>query len=533
MKLPFSIWKKWKRTDSSALLISLMFTAIMSLMLGSLLMWTANQSALVDHQNEYIATTYAAEAGEERIYAAVDKLLKDNGQAPNQSQMDGFSTSEVPNAQDHIKFGNYTFITPDGQQNKIKAVLLGNSSTQTLASGPYAGLNALITPYQVVSRTHNNQKPIWVAIQSDIQIQHIPIFQFAIFYDTDMEIENGANMTINGRVHSNASGYIAPNASLIFQDKVTFAKNFYNNPAPGDSHQTWWTQPKYNTNPIAQTSALKLPIGSTNYHDIIDLPPAHGNDPIAASRLYNQAGLRITVTDSGVTSQDANGNNVALTSSMLTTSSSLYNYREQKTVKLTELNIGTLLAANKLPSNGILYVADTRSQPETAIRLVNGAALPAQGLTVVSQNPIYIKGDYNTTYDRPSAVFADAINILSANWNDSKSSQSVGNRTACNTTVNSAFLTGIVPTTGNSYSGGVENLPRFLENWSGQTFAYRGSMVVMFASQTATVPWNKSSYNPPTRNWAFDTQFLNATSLPPGTPSVRTIRRANWQLVYY
>lgn len=520
-------------SSGSALVIALMFTAISCLMLGSLFTWTANQAELVNRQNEFIAATYIAEAGEERIYAAINKHLKDTGQAPTQSHLDTFSTGEIPSASDHAKFAKYTFITPEGQQNKIKSLKTASSSIQTLTSGPYAGLKALITPYQVVSRTRHNNKNVWAAIQSDIQIQHIPIFQFAIFYNLDMEIENGPNMSINGRVHGNANAYFAPRSSLIFQDKVTLAQDFYHHPKPGDTHQTSWNPPTYDTDPISHTSTLNLPIGSSDYHDLIELPPKQGNDPIAVDRLYNKAGLRIVVTNNSVTAQDANGNTVTLTSSMISTNKSLYNYRESTTVKLTELDIGALLQANKLPANGIVYIADTRTPGQTAVRLINGATLPNQGLTVVSQNPVYIQGNYNTTYNQPAAIFADSINILSSNWSDARSNQALSNRLATDTTVNSAFFTGIVPTDGANYSGGVENLPRFLEDWTGRTFTYRGSMVVMFASQTATGRWGNSSYNPPTRNWSFDTQFLDATRLPPGTPSVRVIRRANWKLAYY
>jgi len=35
-------------------------------------------------------------------------------------------------------------------------------------------------------------------------------------------------------------------------------------------------------------------------------------------------------------------------------------------------------------------------------------------------------------------------------------------------------------------------------------------------------------YNPPTRNWAFDLNFLNPTKLPPGTPAFRVLIRGDW-----
>jgi hypothetical protein len=192
-----------------------------------------------------------------------------------------------------------------------------------------------------------------------------------------------------------------------------------------------------------------------------------------------------------------------------------------------------------------IYVADYRSvgtDREHGVRLTNGAALPPNGLTVASPNPVYIKGHYNAptstergTHDthntKPASIAADAITILSENWQDGRSTDTVANRPATSTTVNAAFLSGIVPTsTADDYSGGVENFPRFLENWSGSTFTYNGSMVVMFYSKEATSPWKSHTdvYNPPSRNWAFDVNFLDSTRLPPDTPQFRKISRWLW-----
>jgi hypothetical protein len=90
-----------------------------------------------------------------------------------------------------------------------------------------------------------------------------------------------------------------------------------------------------------------------------------------------------------------------------------------------------------------------------------------------------------------------------------------------------------VETVSGSYSGGVENFPRFLEDWSGKVFTYNGSMVVMYDSVYATGQWGGTGstigiYNPPTRNWAFDTNFSNPAKIPPGTPSVRALVRDAW-----
>jgi hypothetical protein len=84
-----------------------------------------------------------------------------------------------------------------------------------------------------------------------------------------------------------------------------------------------------------------------------------------------------------------------------------------------------------------------------------------------------------------------------------------------------------VPSDGSHYSGGVENFLRLLENWSSATtLTYNGSIVVMFPSQYATSPWGKSNvYGVPKRQWGFDTNFKDASKLPPLTPQLKATVR--------
>jgi hypothetical protein len=76
-----------------------------------------------------------------------------------------------------------------------------------------------------------------------------------------------------------------------------------------------------------------------------------------------------------------------------------------------------------------------------------------------------------------------------------------------------------VPSDGLNYSGGVENYFRLLENWSGVPFIWNGSMVELFPSEYTTNFWQRTGnyYNAPTRDWAFDQNFLNVGKLPPLT----------------
>src|SRR5207244_10886853 len=201
----------------------------------------------------------------------------------------------------------------------------------------------------------------------------------------------------------------------------------------------------------------------------------------------------------------------------ITTNQAIQDNREGTYVRLatldvssltTNINNGTLTTSNNANSGMVLYIKDTTTNgtgvsskiggsgstvttTDRAIRLKDGSTLPSSGLTVVSENPVYIQGDYNTGGNNPpsdtgtftsptvsgytrknSAVFADAINILSSAWVDTNSTQSTPNRVATSTTVNTALVTGEVPSGNGNYSGGGENFVRYLEDWTSKRFTY-------------------------------------------------------------
>jgi Tfp pilus assembly protein PilX len=214
------------------------------------------------------------------------------------------------------------------------------------------------------------------------------------------------------------------------------------------------------------------------------------------------------------------------------------------------------------------------------VRLYNGRDLNTaisgrtiKGLSIISDQAVYVRGDYNCgsgskcntgTLDdderKPAAVMADTINVLSNDWplNDSWSDQQIrstfagvggAGRPAAETTVNAAFLGGTNITGGvnrggqdggsASSGGGLNNYPRFHEDWSNRAsgsssvrFNYQGSMVSLGAPLKANGAFCGSGstadcniYNPPIRNWRYDPLFNNAANLPPLTPRAVYLRQ--------
>jgi hypothetical protein len=88
-----------------------------------------------------------------------------------------------------------------------------------------------------------------------------------------------------------------------------------------------------------------------------------------------------------------------------------------------------------------------------------------------------------------------------------------------------AIIAGNVLTTANFASGGVNNLPRFLEKWDASNTAQviRGSLVNLYASKVAIQPFHSiygdpaSFFEPPQRVWGYDNLFASGV-FPPATP---------------
>jgi Tfp pilus assembly protein PilX len=172
------------------------------------------------------------------------------------------------------------------------------------------------------------------------------------------------------------------------------------------------------------------------------------------------------------------------------------------------------------------------------------------GFTVASENPVYVQGNYNTGPSDPfwpgtgssttphsaAGIIADAVTVLSNNWNDLNSLNNptaMGNRVAAQTYYRMAVSGGKnIPFPQPAWGaqdfgtdGGLHNFLRLLESWGGATLNYDGSLVSMYYAEygTGTFKCCTVVYGAPPRNFYFDTLFLNPANLPPGTPDFQDV----------
>jgi PilX N-terminal len=170
---------------------------------------------------------------------------------------------------------------------------------------------------------------------------------------------------------------------------------------------------------------------------------------------------------------------------------------------------------------------------------------PPCGLTIVSENPVYIEGEYNdggvnngtwAGASVASSVAADSVTLLSNQWNDVNSfisPYSPGSRGGVSTSYRVAIIAGKgipFPQPANTpldygTDGGVHNFLRYLEGWGG-TLWYNGSLVSFYFNAQAIGPYKccTTVYTPPNRQYTFDQNFtLGPQWLPPRTPTLRAI----------
>lgn len=187
-------------------------------------------------------------------------------------------------------------------------------------------------------------------------------------------------------------------------------------------------------------------------------------------------------------------------------------------------------------------------------RLRNGADVSRNntdgtGLSFITDQPVYIQGDFNVHgreeftdsgsafYERSelneqfatpggetwraTEIIADSITLLSANF-DGDIADPLNNPPgpSGDIEVNSILVSALIPSLPRKYNGGIHNFPRFLENWGG-TVTIRGALIQLNFSQYATGAYDKENQDPtlpsdlstgvnipyysaPTRNWGYD-----------------------------
>jgi Tfp pilus assembly protein PilX len=219
----------------SVILVVLIFTTVLSLIAGSLLSYTLTERRL-NHSNRLrfqaknateAALEYAAAETRTRLTRNLNFASNEFVSAPitahetrlkkllpsKANKYNSVAWRDVELWASQISDPVRKFIDPSNAGNDfdpLRGQTVGAQSVRFLATARAADAVAENMGY---------------ATQS-IEIRDAALFNYAIFYNLDMEFHPGPNMTVVGPVHANESSYLTEGGGLKFTDVVTTAGDF-------------------------------------------------------------------------------------------------------------------------------------------------------------------------------------------------------------------------------------------------------------------------------------------------------------------
>jgi hypothetical protein len=136
----------------------------------------------------------------------------------------GVNTSSGFQRRSDVKYKSFSFVRNLSPAVPVLEIIPASQS--------YAGLRATDYKFRVYSTALKKADvSADVSAQSMLQMEFvdrfIPVFQFAAFYERDMEITSSPNMTIDGPIHSNANIHLAPGGTLTLNGKVSYVNSIY------------------------------------------------------------------------------------------------------------------------------------------------------------------------------------------------------------------------------------------------------------------------------------------------------------------
>jgi len=580
------------------LVVAIIVVAIVSGFVAAALNATNGAARLTDRSRDYAAATAATEGAVEFAYGVWKKRIQSNNRA--------ITTTEANASLTGPTFPGFAY-APVAESGPLAINSLDQYGAPVTTPTPvtidlatYPGWRGRTFTYLARAKmVQTNGYPFRTGVQRRFQYSEVPLFQAMFFFEHNIEIYRAAEMVVSGLVHTNSNAYLSgqSGADLTFQSQVSYVLGYSSTTDPPYS-TTWsgWAAnaevaPIYSnggvsqqlhqvprmeplgTDPASVINTTDTNPNNDSMRELIETANSTYTDPdaFAKRRMSNKAGIDVDINGSTITVTTQNG--TTLTAAQTTAIkaaispvSTIYDQREGKNMDVNTVDISALkttINAGITGFNNVLYIKNsttTGTNPK-AIRLKNGGVLPTNGLTVASENPVYIQGDYNTGttansnvvpanangnddntasptatgYTRkPAAVMADAVTLLSNSWSDANSSLSLSNRVATNSTYNVAIMAGFMPSgyqpasgAQYGYSGGANNFARFLEDWDGNYCTYYGSMVELYQSKVATGKWDTGViYRPPLRRWNFDTNYSSVA--PPGSPDAISWSRGTW-----
>ena len=232
-------------TQGSALITVVFLMFMMAMLTGSILLYSGGENRANNRNRLILRARNASENialyASEQITAKLYRQRNQNSRAFMDHVAGVHDSNEValpPASILTTQFTNTTGMEVWAGLTSSNPVAYIDPTNPANAGNPNAGLSAATSVVQIIAQataTHPVLGSVTSYCEQDLEVATIPLFQFAVFYNMDMEFAPGADMTIAGPVHTNGN-LIARNQTgrtntVTFLQRVTTAKGFFANTA--------------------------------------------------------------------------------------------------------------------------------------------------------------------------------------------------------------------------------------------------------------------------------------------------------------
>lgn len=205
----------------AALLLSLIILTLMSAIALTVLAVATPEVRVASSDLCRTQTFYATAAGIEKMTTDFSALFNRSSNPTTQQLNDIALAPPSELVTEGFSFNQSMVLDQTTlDEMRLEQGITNNSYPRvTIPSGPFAGLLATVAPYRLESTATSGVCKGDVKLERTINNYLIPLFQFGMFSNEDLELHPGPAFTFNGRVHANGNLYV--NGNVTFLAKVT------------------------------------------------------------------------------------------------------------------------------------------------------------------------------------------------------------------------------------------------------------------------------------------------------------------------
>ncbi len=268
------------------------FLAMMLVVFTTMMFFTTSNAKITQRNNQYNASEAAAEAATEMVLAQMTHDYE-FGSLSNSGAY--YGTSFLPTNNQSSWPIQYSYSNPSNNASGQIYVSIGPWTASAVAlNSQFTGLYGEEQDVTIAATaTPATGAPVPSTVTETLQFASIPLFQFAIFYNMNLEIAAAQTLNIVGPVYSNG-GIWSGSDTITFSSTVSavgLATNEVDDPFCAGYAGSGRSQYVLASQPTSDNDTLTMPVGTNNnpasVEAIINIPPSNYASDTSAAYTTN------------------------------------------------------------------------------------------------------------------------------------------------------------------------------------------------------------------------------------------------------